>query len=211
MTTLSKGIRDSGLGIRRTLTILLTCGLLGGSVIARPAPSARVVPRGAGAGPATDTLPSRISDADFWNLVGALSEPEGSFPFDNFMSNETTFQSVIPMLHAKARSGGAYLGVGPEQNFTYIATLRPKIAFIIDIRRQNLVEHLMYKALFELSADRATFVSRLFSRQRPPGLGSGSTRLNCFGPMQPRPLTSSYSIRTCGRSLTLSPSAITCF
>src|SRR5262249_18556850 len=64
---------------------------------------------------------------------------------------------------------------GPEQNFTYIAALQPSIAFIIDIRRQNLLQHLMYKAIFELAADRATFLSILFSRQRPDGLNESST------------------------------------
>jgi hypothetical protein len=63
-----------------------------------------------------------------------------------------------------------YIGVGPEQNFSYIARLRPAMALIVDIRRENLSLHLMYKALFELSADRADFVSRLFSRERPTGL-----------------------------------------
>ena len=67
------------------------------------------------------------------------------------------------------------LGVGPEQNFTYIAALRPKVAFIVDIRRQNMLEHMIYKALFEISADRAEFVSRLFSLTRPAGLSEQST------------------------------------
>ena len=168
------GIRDSRLGIRRALAIMLACGVLAGSGDARSTPSAPGVPLTA------EALPSQISDAEFWKLVGELSEPEGSFPFDNFVSNETTIQSVIPVLQAKARPGGAYLGVGPEQNFTYIAALQPKIAFIIDIRRQNLLEHLMYKALFEMSADRADFVSRLFSRKRPPGLGKASTAAELF-------------------------------
>jgi hypothetical protein len=57
-----------------------------------------------------------------------------------------------------------YLGVGPEQNFTYIVNLEPRLAVIFDIRRQNAMLHLMYKALFELSPSRAEFVSRLFSR-----------------------------------------------
>jgi hypothetical protein len=68
-----------------------------------------------------------------------------------------------------------YLGVGPDQNFTYIVSLKPKIAFIVDIRRQNMLQHLMYKALIELSADRAEFLSRLFSRPRPADLGSSTT------------------------------------
>ena len=73
------------------------------------------------------------------------------------------------------RPGGVYLGVGPEQNFTYIAALKPKMVFITDIRRGNLHMHLMYKALFEMSADRADFVSRLFTKKRPAGLTAKST------------------------------------
>src|SRR5712691_1143950 len=168
--TRSMGIWGSLSRIRRTVTILLACSVLAGFVIVRPAPPAL----------AAEALPSKISDADFWKLIGDLSEPDGSFPFDNFVSNETPFQSVIPMLQTKVRPGGAYLGVGPEQNFTYIAALQPKIAFIIDIRRQNLVEHLMYKALFDMSADRADFVSRLFSRKRPSGLGKHTTAAELF-------------------------------
>ena len=56
--------------------------------------------------------------------------------------------------------------MGPEQNFTYIAALEALIAFVIDIRRGNLHLQLMYKALFELSADRAEFFSRLFTKPR---------------------------------------------
>ena len=69
-----------------------------------------------------------------------------------------------------ARPARVYLGVGPEQNFTYIAALKPAMVFIVDVRRGNLQLHLMYKALFELSADRADFVARLFSKERPAGL-----------------------------------------
>jgi hypothetical protein len=188
--SLSRGIRDSLSGIRRTVIILLACGVLTGFVVVHPAPSALRVPgapAAQGTQPAAQALPSRISDADFWSLVTDLSEPDGSFPFDNLVSNETTFQSVLPRLQAKVQPGGAYLGVGPEQNFTYIAALQPKIAFIIDIRRQNLVEHLMYKALFELSADRAEFVSRLFSRTRPSGLGADSTATQLFRAFEAAP------------------------
>jgi hypothetical protein len=62
-----------------------------------------------------------------------------------------------------AKPGGVYLGVGPEQNFTYISGVTPGMAFIFDIRRQNAIEHLMYKAIFEMSPTRADFVSHLFS------------------------------------------------
>src|ERR1700730_3538632 len=125
-------------------------------------------------------LPARLTDQEFWTLVGELSAPGGSFRSDNLLSNEGRFQFVIPDLIEIAKPGGAYMGVGPEQNFTYIAATRPAIAFIVDIRRGNLDLHLMYKALFELSADRADFVSRLFSRKRPSGLRPASTAAEIF-------------------------------
>jgi hypothetical protein len=64
----------------------------------------------------------------------------------------------------RVQPGGVYLGVAPEQNFTYISALRPKMAFIIDIRRENMVELLMYKALFEMAPNRADFLSKFFSQ-----------------------------------------------
>lgn len=120
-------------------------------------------------------IPGRISDETFWKMVSDFSEPSGYFRFENFLSNELAYQIVIPDLKEATKAGGVYLGVGPEQNFTYLVALEPKIAFIIDIRRQNMLEHLMYKALFELSKDRADFLSLLYSRARPSGLNNEST------------------------------------
>jgi hypothetical protein len=123
---------------------------------------------------AADQLPKRLSDRAFWQMIVDFSEPGGGgiFRGDNFVSNEMTYQEVIPALKKERPSdGGVYLGVGPDQNFTYITALTPRMAFIIDIRRQNLIEHFMYKALIEMSDDRAEFLSRLFSRPRPSGLG----------------------------------------
>jgi hypothetical protein len=37
---------------------------------------------------------------------------------------------------------------------------------------RRIIQHLIFKALFELSADRADFISRLFSRERPSGDGA---------------------------------------
>jgi hypothetical protein len=108
-------------------------------------------------------------------MISDFSEESGYFRFDNFLSNELGFQAVIPELRQRTHPGGVYIGVGPEQNFTYMVALEPSIAFILDIRRQNMLEHLMYKALFELSADRADFISRLFSRKRPPDLKTDAT------------------------------------
>ena len=106
---------------------------------------------------APTTLPDRLSDKAFWHLVTSMSEPGGYFRSDNFVSNELSFQQIVPALARLAPPGGVYLGVGPEQNFTYIVALKPRIAFIFDIRRQNMLEHLLYKALIE-QAD----VERLF-------------------------------------------------
>src|SRR5437867_2320125 len=125
-------------------------------------------------------VPAELTDKQFWNLSKDFSEEDGFFRSDNLLSNESSFQYIIPELVKAAKQGRVYLGVGPEQNFTYIAALKPVMAFIIDIRHGNLDVHLMYKALFELSKDRAEFVSRLFSRKRPNGLTATSTAAEIF-------------------------------
>jgi len=128
-----------------------------------------------GPAPVADTLPGRLSDREFWSMVTEFSEDGGYFRSDNLLSNEAGYQQVIPVLRKTVRTGGVYLGVGPEQNFTYVAGLEPKMAFVVDIRRLNMLEHLLYKVLMESSSDRAEFLSRLFSRSRPQSLNSNST------------------------------------
>ena len=128
----------------------------------------------------TANLPQQLSARDFWKLSDELSEPNGTFRSDNLLSNEIWLQHVIPELGKTVKGGRVYLGVGPEQNFTYIAALKPSMAFIVDVRRGNLQLHLMYKALFELSKDRADFVSKLFAKKRPAGLSTSSTALEIF-------------------------------
>ncbi len=129
---------------------------------------------------AAQSLPSRLTDQEFWTLVSDFSEADGTFRSDNLLSNEIWLQYVIPDLLKTAKTGRVYMGVGPEQNFTYMTALKPTMAFIVDIRRGNLDLHLVYKALFELSADRADFVSRLFSRKRPAGLTDRSSADEIF-------------------------------
>ncbi len=126
------------------------------------------------------SVPESLSDEEFWRITGEFSEPNGYFRSDNLLSNEIWMQYVIPELIRKTQPGGAYLGVGPEQNFTYIAALKPKIVFITDIRRGNLHTQLMYKALFELATDRADFVARLFTKKRPDLLDGKSTVQDIF-------------------------------
>lgn len=116
---------------------------------------------------ATLPLPARLSDTEFWKLSTDMSEPNGYFQSENYVGNELSFQWVIPDLQKTVKPGGVYMGVGPDQNFTYIAALQPKIAFIVDIREGNMNQLLMYKALIELSADRAEFAAKLFGRNKP--------------------------------------------
>src|SRR6185295_2915416 len=106
----------------------------------------------------------RLSPAEFSALIRDISEEGGYFFSDNLISNETPYLTVVDKLRQLGEPGGAYIGVGPEQNFTYIARLRPRIAFILDIRRQAIIQHLMYKALFYLSPSPAEFLSRWLSR-----------------------------------------------
>src|SRR5215467_1834852 len=137
-----------------------------------------------------EELSTRLSDAAFWKLVTDFSEAGGRFPSDNFVSNELAIQRILPDLVKGRQAGGAYVGVGPEQNFTYIVALKPKIAFIIDIRRQNMIQQLMYKAMIEMSNDRADFLSRLFSRARPAELeksASVTALFDAFRDLEPDP------------------------
>lgn len=124
----------------------------------------------------SDRLPQRLSDAEFWALVSSVSEPGGYFRIqDNFTSNEREIGMLFTMLRERGTRGGVYMGVGPEQNLTYIAAIRPAMAFIVDIRRQAVMQHLMFKALFDLAPDRAEFISLLFSKPRPAGLDTTTT------------------------------------
>jgi len=122
----------------------------------------------------TGTIPA----AEFSRLIQDFSEEGGYFFSDNFTSNESAYIYIMKPLEKYGSTGGAYVGVGPEQNFTYIAHIRPKIAFIVDIRRQAIVQHLMYKAIFHLAADRAQFLSILFSKPLVgPGLPQPDTAI----------------------------------
>jgi hypothetical protein len=121
--------------------------------------------------------PSALTDDEFRSAIKEWSEPAGEFVHaGNLVSNETHFPDMIRLL---GPTGGAYIGVGPEQNFSYIAGLQPDIAVIVDIRKENRDLHLLYKALFELSADRIDFVARLFARE-PAGVAASASVTELF-------------------------------
>ncbi len=119
------------------------------------------------ASPTPAPLPDSLSAAEFSRLSRELSEEGGYFFSDNFTSNETSYLHIVDKLRQLSAAGGAYLGVGPEQNYTYIAKLRPRIAFLLDIRRQAIIQHLMYKAIFHLAPTRPQFLALLLSRPLP--------------------------------------------
>ena len=111
--------------------------------------------------------PDGLTAVEFSRLVRDLSEDGGYFRSDNFTSNETSYLHIVGKLREMGATGGAYIGVGPEQNFTYIAKVRPRIAFIIDIRRQAIIQHLMFKAIFHLASTRSQYLSLLLSKALP--------------------------------------------
>ncbi len=158
----------------RARRVCLVLGIVAGLAGGMPA-GGRIHAAGQAKSAVADTLPARLTDQEFWRLIEDLSEPNGYFRSDNLVSNEVWLQWVIPDLLVRSRQNGVYLGVGPEQNFTYIAALRPKMVFITDVRRGNLHMHLMYKALFEMTNNRADFFAVLFNKRRPAGLSDKSS------------------------------------
>src|SRR6478609_6512377 len=139
-----------------------------------------LIASGGTTGACAQRVPTRLADSTVWRLMNEYSEPWGTFRSENFVSNETALQWVIPELVRRAPTGGVYMGVAPDQNFTLVTALRPSIAFIVDIRHQNAVQHLMYKALIEMSKDRADFLAKLFARAPLTGVDSTSSAAQLF-------------------------------
>jgi hypothetical protein len=109
-------------------------------------------------------------------MVAALSEPGGYFDTDNLISNERSYLHVVGALERLGVRGGAYVGVGPDQNFSYIARVRPSIAFIVDVRRDNLLQHLLFKALFARARNRAEYLALLLGRPVPADVAAWGSR-----------------------------------
>jgi hypothetical protein len=124
---------------------------------------------------AQDAAPA-LSDSAFAALVARISEPGGYFDSDNLISNESSYLHVLGAMRRIGVTGGAYVGVGPDQNFSYMAQVRPRVAFIIDIRRDNLLQHLLFKALFEMSRNRVEYLALLTGRAVPNDVAKWSRR-----------------------------------
>src|SRR5215510_4049953 len=97
--------------IRTLHSVFVTAGLLICIIITgRLFPTSR----------AATAVPAELTDKQFWSLSKDSSEEDGFFRSDNLLSNETSFQYIIPDLLKTAKTGRVYMGVGPEQNFTYM-------------------------------------------------------------------------------------------
>ncbi|MFN7931512.1 MAG: hypothetical protein U0Y68_27000 [Blastocatellia bacterium] len=141
------------------LFLLCACALLFSLV-----PASGTIAQSKPAAAASASLPEKLSATEFARLIREFSEDGGEFHSDNLISNETSYLHIADKLKQLHTPGGAYIGVGPEQNFTYIAKTRPRIAFIVDLRRLAVMQHLLYKAIFQLSPTRGEFLSHLLSR-----------------------------------------------
>jgi hypothetical protein len=123
-----------------------------------------------GAAPASTALASKNHD-HFLQLINQLSEPGGFFDSDNLISNETSYLHVLGKMRELGIQGGVYIGVGPDQNFSYIAKIRPHMVFVIDIRRDNLLQQLMFKSLFSRARNRIEYLCLLFGQPYPKNSG----------------------------------------
>ena len=133
--------------------------------------------------------------------MARLSEASGDFPSDNFVSNETSYLDVAPALEDRSLRGRAYVGVGPEQNYTYIALTEPSVAYVVDLRRGNMLEHLVYRGCFEVGETRAQFLSALLARH-PTAAGSRRTETDAAGaPDELAPLAAAFESAPPDRAL----------
>ena len=145
--------RRALVGLMAASCMVVGCERSGSAV---PRPQASVRPAGA------------LSDSAFAALHERISEPGGYFDTDNLISNETGFLNVMGALAVSNLRGGAYIGVGPDQNYSYLAELKPDIAFMLDVRRDNALHHLLLKALIERAPTRVEFLAGLHGRAVPP-------------------------------------------
>lgn len=94
----------------------------------------------------------------------AAAVPPSNYTLDCFVTNESAYNEVLARCRPAGGTTGAYLGVGPDQNFTYIGAYRPRLAIVVDARMDNLIEHLMFKVIFERAEDPLQYLALLFGR-----------------------------------------------
>jgi len=117
--------------------------------------------------PSTPRSTDSLSTAQFAALSARLSDGGAYFDTDNLISNEKSLLHPLTDLDRRGVRGGAFVGVGPDQGFNYIARTAPRVAFMVDIRRDNLLQHLLFKALFASSRNRAEYLALWLGRPVP--------------------------------------------
>jgi hypothetical protein len=119
--------------------------------------------------PKSKTVPAAAQPklSEFGLLSARLSEPAGYFGSDNLVSNELSYLHPLGKLKEMNVTGGVYIGVGPDQSYSYIAQIKPKLVLMVDIRRDAQLQHLLYKALFMMSQNRVEYLANLFARPLP--------------------------------------------
>ena len=137
---------------------------LGRVGVASIAPTPEPLPRDAGTVQAVQPA-KLVPDEEVGPLLAKLSETPGDFPSENYVSNELSLLDIASTLRDPKLRGRAYVGVGPDQNLTYLALLEPAVAYVVDIRRGNFLEHMFFRGCFEAGETRAGFLRALVSRK----------------------------------------------
>lgn len=144
-----------------------------------PAPQSGA-PAGPAQLPAAATSPSWPAlhpvDPAYGQTFLRLSEGAGYFPSENVVSNETSYLHVLDAMRRIGVKGGAYIGVGPDQNYSYIAAIRPEVAFTFDIRRDAMLEHQLFKAVFSMSRNRLEYLCNLLAKPIPADIDVWTNR-----------------------------------
>lgn len=156
--SLSGALRGAPLGLS------LVLGLAPPTVLTQA--QTQAPPRAAAAPSAAGPL--SYSTKEFAALAARFSDAGGYFDTDNLISNEPSLLHPLTTLDSLGVRGGVYLGVGPDQNFNYIAQVVPQVSFIADIRRDNMLLVLLFKALFHAASDRQEFLALWLGKPVPP-------------------------------------------
>jgi hypothetical protein len=132
-----------------------------------PAPAPEPEPDGAEAAPPPPAEPGARGTDPLTPEQRAvfLAGPEDSLiktPIHYMKSNEVRHDVFFPYVAGK---GGAYVGVGSDQNYTLAAAAGSELVFLLDIDQSVVDLHRCYEALIEASPDPQT----LYARWSPAG------------------------------------------
>lgn len=123
-----------------------------------PAPAPEVV--AADPPPASDVGARGTAPLTAEQRAVFLAGPEDSLiktPIHYMKSNEVRHDVFFPYV---AGTGGAYVGVGSDQNYTLAAAAGSELVFLLDIDQSVVDLHRCYEALIEASPDPQTLYAR---------------------------------------------------